>query len=487
MLKSGIFGQRIAIKRAVALLPLSSMLPLLPVVIAGLSGLVLGTKDESTTAFIAGTLLFLLALALRRYELAVVMIVAAHIYIDWFLGLQIVASVVSVGLLFFLFCIRSPRHPWRSPRALWLWGLFLVLTLPPALRGAQSRSDFSFYYINDIFGALVMFWLGLVVVTDKMCLRILFKLLTIFGVLLAIHTIIQARTGIVIFDTSRFDAYLAQLSDFQLASATIHRAGSFLQNPDWNGTFFAIMLFLPLGLLVETRSFLEKIGCFLAMLLMAIALLCTYSIGAWIGALGGITGFFLFAGRSHYRLLVPLLVIIIGAILVTVFPSEISAQVQRVFEPTELSLRSGAWQTAVRVITAFPWTGIGLGLTNYLQNAEPYRVPAQYLPLAHPHNSYLEWGAMAGLPVLMLFLALLLFALEQARRNWMAGDKGTRCLLSGGIAAVMALSVNSLSINGWTLPPLAAIGWLVLGAIASPLITSKGSDEMEETKAQGVC
>lgn len=463
-------------------MPLSSIFPLLAIVIAVLFGLVLGKRDESTIAFIAGALLFLLALALQRYELAVVMIVAAHIYIDWYLGLQIVASVVSVGLLFFLFCIRSPQHPWRSPRALWLWGLFLMLTLPPAIRGAQGRSDFSFYYINDIFVSLVMFWLGLVIVANKTCLRILFKLLTIFGVLLAIHTIIQARTGIVIFDTSRFDAYLTQLSDFQLASVAIQRAGSFLENPDWNGTFFAIMLFLPLGLLVETRSFLEKISYFVAMLLMVIALLCTYSIGAWIGALGGITGFFLFAGRSHYRMLLPLLVIIMGAILVTVFPSEISAQVQRIFDPTELSLRSGAWQTAIRVIYAFPWTGIGLGLTNYLQNAEPYRVPAQYLPLAHPHNSYLEWGAMAGLPVLILFLALLGFALWQAWRNWMVVDKDTRCLLSGGIAAVMALSVNSLSINGWTLPPLAAIGWLILGAITSPLLTSKGSDEMKETK-----
>jgi len=39
----------------------------------------------------------------------------------------------------------------------------------------------------------------------------------------------------------------------------------------------------------------------------------------------------------------------------------------------------------------------------------------------------------------------------------------TRVLLSAGIAAIVALSVNSFSINAWTLPPLAAAGWIILG------------------------
>jgi O-antigen ligase len=133
-------------------------------------------------------------------------------------------------------------------------------------------------------------------------------------------------------------------------------------------------------------------------------------------------------------------------------------------------LRSGAWATAIRVIEAFPLTGIGLGLQNYALKAEPYRVPAQYVPLVHPHNSYLELAAMAGLPVLLIFLALLLTACWFALRNWAIADIRVRPLLAAGIAAAVALSANSVSINGWTLPPLAALGWLVLGACSSPLL-----------------
>ncbi len=207
---------------------------------------------------------------------------------------------------------------------------------------------------------------------------------------------------------------------------------------------------------------------------MSIALLFTYSIGAWIGALAGILVFLLFTGRGRYLILIPILIVIVGIILIIVFPSEVNLQFQHASSPQEVSLRVGAWQTALQVIKAFPLTGIGLGLTNYLQRTDLYRVPAQYEPLAHPHNSYLELGAMAGLPVLFVFLALLLYAMWLAWHNWMQVDADTRLLLGGGIAAVIALSVNSLSINGWTLPPLAAIGWLILGAISSPLLAEGG-------------
>jgi O-antigen ligase len=144
----------------------------------------------------------------------------------------------------------------------------------------------------------------------------------------------------------------------------------------------------------------------------------------------------------------------------------------------------GAWQTALEVIKAFPWTGIGLGLYAYLYRAEPFRVRAQYRPLAHPHDAYLEIGAMSGLPVLVLFLLLLALILWFALRNWARADKATRSLLAGGIAAIVALSANSVSINGWTLAPLTSLGWLILGLISSPLLTKKLRAPIEEESAR---
>jgi O-antigen ligase len=480
MLKSGIFGERTAGERGgMALLPFSSIFPLLAIVMAVLLGGIIGRRDASTGEFIAGAILFVLVLILSQYELAVVMIIAAHIYVDWYLGLEIVGLTATVALLFFFFLARSSRYPWKVPRSLLLWCLLLVLTISPALRGAQSRYDLAYYYGNIFFGALVMFWLGMLIASNSFSLSTLFHTLAMLGALLAIHSMIQAMTGTVLFGSTRFDAFLAQVSNFELANSSAQRVGSFFENPDWNGTFFAVMLFLPIGFFVRAPSILQKLLYLVEIFLMSVALLFTYSIGAWVGALAGLVAFVLFVGRRHYRLLIPVLAIIIGMMLVIFFPAAINLLFQHISEPTEVSLRVGAWQTAIQVIRAFPLTGVGLGLTNYLQRAEPYRVPAQYLPLAHPHNAYLEVGAMAGLPVLLVFIALQGFTLWQAWRNWKQADAGTRSLLAGGIAAITALSINSLSINGWTLPPLAAVGWLILGAMASPSIKKKHPAEKE--------
>jgi O-antigen ligase len=453
-------------------------------VIALLIGGVVGILGPYALIVVLGILIITSIIFLRQDEIALMVVIAVQLIVDWYLGLHIVSQLIALVLLPIFFLARSRRYPWVEPPALWLWVVFLILPIPAVIQGDHQPYVLAFYYPNIFFGALVMFWLGMLVARNKLHLRTLFQALAVLGALLAIHTIIQATTRIVVFDTSHYEAYLAQVSNFTLAnSGNISRAGSFLQNPDWNGTFFAMMLFLPLGLFTEASSFPSKFLYLTEMLLMLIALLFTYSFGAWIGVLGGIVVFILLAGRSYYRILVPVFVVMIGVIAVNFFPTQVNLLIQHSSSPGELSLRLGAWQTAVNVIRAFPLTGIGLGFGNYTQRAEPYRVPAQYRPLAHPHNSYLEFGAMAGLPVLIVFLALLLFALWLAWRNWIQVNSGTRCLLCGGIAAIMALSVNSMSINGWTLPPLAAIGWLVLGAIASPLIKRKQSGEKETIMA----
>jgi len=77
---------------------------------------------------------------------------------------------------------------------------------------------------------------------------------------------------------------------------------------------------------------------------------------------------------------------------------------------------------------------------------------------------------MGGLPLLTVFIALLGYALWLALRNWAQADRRTRSLLGAGITAVIVLSCNSWTINGWTLPPIAGVGWLILGVTSSPLL-----------------
>lgn len=460
---------------------LFSLFPFLAMIIALLLGSILVIAGPYAWALLIGTMILAVILILRQDELAATIVIATHLYIDWYVGLRVSALLSALMLLIVFFLTRSPRRPWVKPRALWLWSLLLALAIFPSIRGALGLYDALYYFPNIFFGALLFFWLGIVMAHDTASVRRLFQALAVLATLLAIHTLIEAKTGIILFASSSFATHFgdALYYHFELGQSDVYRIGSFFIDPNWNGTFFALMLFLPLGLLASSRSPLAKTLYLMETVVILIALLFTSSAGAWISSFVGLLVFITFLKRNSYRFLIVAFIVVVGIVLVVWFPSEVNFLQLHATDPVELSLRNGAWKTAQNVILAFPLTGVGLGIIGYAQRVEPYRVPAQFVPLAHPHNSYLELGAMAGLPVLVTFVALIVFALWLALRNWSIADVRTRSLLAGGIAAIAVLSFNSVSINAWTLPPLAAIGWLILGAISSPSLAKSQISERE--------
>ncbi len=484
--KEGLFASFLMLALLTALLVVGVLEGLAPSIIAN----VLPTADSTRVLtssiqwLIIGGILMCIFIVLRQDELAATIVVALHLYLDWYLGLEAVSQVMALVLLLNFFLARSPRFPWIVPRALWLWILFLILAISPAIHGIFTPRDALYYYPNMIFGALIMFWLGALVARTIASVRRLFQMLSAFGTLIAIHTLIQATTGIFLLGSSRFDSFLATVFNFQLPNDIyVHRVGSFFVDPNFCGTFLAMMILIPLGLFVESDFFPEKILYLAEMLIILPALLFTYSASAWIAAAVSIIPFVALVGRTRYRVQIPAFILIAALVMLIGFPTQVNLLLQHATDPSELALRNGAWQTGLRVIQAFPLTGVGLGHQAYLLRAEEYRVPAQFIPLDHPHNSYIEWGAMAGIPVLLVFLALLSFALWQALRNWVRADAKTRSLLGAGIAAIIALSVNSWSNEGWTLPPLAASGWLILGTISSPLLTKRQNKDMQQEQS----
>jgi hypothetical protein len=448
-----------------------------PLVLGGL-GLLLGAVSVSALALfglygvgaICLALLVTLLLLMRQDELAAVLVIVIHIYVDWYLALRVVASALTLLLLCCFFLLRSSRYPWVDVRAPVLWLGFLGLTIIPALHGGSVLYDALFYYPNVIAGSLLLFWLGAVVGRSLVHVKHLFQYLAFFAALIAIHTIIQAKTGVFLFSWSHMDAYIADRNNYALpGSPDVIRPGSFFIDPDWSSSFFAITLFVVLALFVTATTLRARLLYLLEIALLAVALLFTYSTGAILAAAAGSVTFLLL-GAPRYRWQIVLGMVLLPGLIALFLPNDLYLFLHHATDAGNLNLRLGVWQTALKVIAAFPLTGIGLGTYAYLQRAEPFRVPTQFLPLAQPHNSYLELAAMAGIPVLCLFLALLGWFLYQAWKIWLQAAGRDRALLAGGIALVVALSCNSLSINAWTLPPLSALGWLILGCVSSPLL-----------------
>jgi O-antigen ligase len=441
-------------------------------------GVIIGAFNLVYGLAVVGALILVIIVQLRWDELTVMLIIAVHVLIDWYLALRLVSLLMALVLLFVCYFGRSANHPWFKPRLIWLWVLFLTLTIYPAIHGALDLYDADTYYPSLVLSAFIMFWLGNIIAKDISSVRRVFQLLSIFATLIAVHTIIEATTGKFLFESARGEAALAQSSNYQLVQNTLQtvgagfsRAGSFYGHPNGNGTFLAFNFFLPLGLFIVSKQLWAKMIYLLEMLLIVMALMFTYSTGAWIALLTGMLAFVVFVGRLRYSVLMLILIAILTVIVFTVFPSQLALQLSHASANNESSLHVGGWQTALRVTEAFPLFGVGMGDLAYLIRAEPFRVPAQITPLFEPDNSYLQWGAIAGIPVMLVFLLLLGYVFWLSWRNWWALDTHYRPLLGGGIVALIALSINSFSINGWTNPGgLASLGWLVAGLVASPLI-----------------
>ena len=482
-MESKLSGQGKSTGKLEAFLP-SLPFPLVATLIAALSSIVLIIRDFniggvhiSLGFFLLGGLFLTIVIGLRQYEVAAALVIVVSLCLDWYLGTYIIALVISVVLLIVFFLFRSPQYPWLRPRPLGLWILFLLLTIFPAItpiiKGNTSHYDTVYYYPDIILASFLMYWLGSVIARHINSMRRFFQLVAGFGTFVALHIIVEEVTGKILFATPNLELYLASRAYYPLDSSSgISRLGSFFVQPDATSAFLAMLLFIPLGLFVESSSFWWKMFFLTEVLLIVIALLFTYGAAAWMCACIGLGVFVLLVGSLRYKIQICFCVLIAIAMLFVGFSSQIGLLVSHATAPNELILRKGLWETAVHVIQAFPLTGVGLSRAGYFTISDQYRVAAEYTLENNPHNSYLELGAMAGLPVLFVFLALLAFALSQALRHWGRVDGGTRALFGGGIAAIFTLCINSLSFGLWTLPPIAVLGWMILGVIASPLLVT---------------
>lgn len=425
---------------------------------------------------------------LQQKELVATLILGIHLYVDWYLGLAFSAQILTFGFILFCYLQRADLA-WTKPRTFWIWLVFLALALIPAFR-AISLTDSIYYYGNVLLSSILFFWLGLLIVRDIASARRFFSMLAFVGALLAIHTIVQARTGIVLFKTTRYDASLDQLRHFVMGKTGILRVESIFLNPNSNGAFFGFIFFLPLGLFTYSKSYAARAFYCIEMLLMLLALYVTYSTGAWVALGFGLICFLFLVGRMGPRIQMIALLAILSLVLVLGFPQQLRLLWEHATGPDEFSLRWAVWQTGLRVILAFPLFGIGLGRYIYIIKSDPYRVPEQFIPVYHPHNSYLEVAALGGIPLALIFLVLLGDGCWLAWRNWRRSSVLDRSLLAGGLALIASLSVNSLGNPGWTLTPLLSVGWLVLGGLASPFLapvhTREGQGENNPSESTAV-
>jgi O-antigen ligase len=131
------------------------------------------------------------------------------------------------------------------------------------------------------------------------------------------------------------------------------------------------------------------------------------------------------------------------------------------------------WQGSWELLKESPWFGIGLGI--YSLAWPPYRHLNDSTAGYFVHNDYLQLWIEAGLPGLLLFLAIFAAAAWMMIRVWRgnvtAVTRGQRVELTGLAAGVFAVAFHSLfDFNFWVVPTLILCGVMLgrLQKLAAP-------------------
>jgi putative inorganic carbon (HCO3(-)) transporter len=248
------------------------------------------------------------------------------------------------------------------------------------------------------------------------------------------------------------------------AEEALRRIRGFYGSPNNLGLFLGRALPMAAGLsLWWTRG---RAWLIAASIVIALALLLTFSIGAWVAV--GVSLLALAALRGRRTLQVAVSVAVVGLLGVLVA----ALRVPRIGSHFDLSAGTSfervlVWQSALRMLADHPIRGIGLdNFLYYYQHG--YRLPAAWREpdLSHPHNLVLDFWLSLGLPGL-LGLGLLVGRLATVvAREWRVSGSIERGVYAGVVGAMLDTVLHGLVDNSFFLVDLSVLFWLMFAIVA---------------------
>ncbi len=287
--------------------------------------------------------------------------------------------------------------------------------------------------------------------------------LLVLGLLLAGVGLYQAWSGL-----KTPDAWVESY-DEAVGSRIISTVG----NPNGLGGFLNTVL-LPAAAWVLFGTGRARWALALSMVPLALALLYTYSRGAWLGCAVAFLILVLYYNRRSW---VAFVVLVLAALLVA--PAAVVERLLNIFHPAHLasSETAGRLWSLYNVLHILPrhlWLGVGLGMyggtTAYTMFSPVYDegLWAGYVAVPFVDNVFLHVLIQQGVIGLAAFLVFAGTVLLTCHRIFKAaGTPLVRALAAGTGAAWVAYLVQGLAATSTEFPQMTVPVWLLLGLTAA--------------------
>ena len=248
---------------------------------------------------------------------------------------------------------------------------------------------------------------------------------------------------------------LARWSDANSVARGTVRIYSSLDNPNLLGGYLLPILPLAAVALLRWRTLPRRLFALLSLVLGIVALVLTYSRGAWMGMVAslGLLGLLLAMRQTRHwplfwRRTLPLLLLVATAVALVVLVTQVEPLRVRVMslvagrEDSSNNFRINVWTSVLAMINDRPWLGIGPGNTAFNLIYPLYQQP-KFNALS-AYSIPLELLVEAGVPGLLAGLALLFTAM----RTGLLQGQGQGMLNLPSLAAVAAFA--GLAVQGLT-------------------------------------
>ncbi|NDC34468.1 MAG: putative bicarbonate transporter, IctB family [Synechococcaceae bacterium WB9_2_112] len=260
-----------------------------------------------------------------------------------------------------------------------------------------------------------------------------------------------------------------------VADGTIRIYGT-LDNPNLFAGFLLPILPLAAVALLRWQTPLRRLYAASALGLGLVALVLSYSRGAWMGMVAslGLLALLLALRQTRswpplWRRLLPVLLLLGGTVVLVLLVTHVEPLRVRVMslvagrEDSSNNFRINVWLAALRMIQERPWLGIGPGNTAFNLIYPLFQQP-KFNALS-AYSIPLEVTVEAGIPGLLALLGLVITAVHTGLR--LGRSDGPLALPAlASVAIVAGLGVQGLTDTIFFRPEVQLIGWFAVAVLA---------------------
>jgi len=329
-------------------------------------------------------------------------------------------------------------------------GMVIISFLTSSYRSASLR--FLIFHITCMLAVLVC-------VNSIKSLSQLRRILgfAVFGVLASsIFGLIQRAMGIEVDE---------KLVDVTVNQNIPGRVFSVFENP--NSFAMVLVMLLPVCIAMALTSKGKMLFFYAgAVVLGVVALVMTYSRGAWVSFAFGIFVMILVLRPRYVPLFIACCILALPVLPQSVFNRLLSSFN---FSDTSIATRKYIYDASWALFTRNPLWGVGLGndvVKIRIAEAGVYKAQAVYV---HAHNIYLQIADEMGIFGVIAFVGSMVSGIKSgikavARKR---ADGEHRLIISGLVSGLAGVLLNGLVDYPWSYPRVMVIFWIVFALLLS--------------------